>query len=202
MFFATSFLSEQRQKDTFSQLLCIFSWDYWEKDNGCHNVAKKWTINLKTKTKEKSSLKSASLVELHKNTGPNLCFSTYIKSLFHLNYHYLKLSWRNISVLPFQKLKSTRERIIRTFVSNFKTSHSIQTFILISYSNQPLSDKFLRFSLKIRSLVVRSQGVNRARNNTYFAKSKRRYFLFAPHPYTRDRTALNNSPPPGQVKSL
>ena len=122
MFFATSFLSEQRQKDTFSQLLCMFSWDYWEKDNGCHNVAKKWTINLKTKTKEKNSLKSASLVELHKNTGPNLCFSTYIKSLFHLNYH-LKLSWRNISVLPFQKLKSTRERIIRTFVSNFKTSH-------------------------------------------------------------------------------
>ena len=123
MFFATSFLSEQRQKDTFSQLLCMFSWDYWEKDNGCHNVAKKWTINLKTKTKEKNSLKSASLVELHKNTGPNLCFSTYIKSLFHLNYHYLKLSWRNISVLPFQKLRSTRERIIRTFVSNFKTSH-------------------------------------------------------------------------------
>ena len=123
MFFATSFLSKQRQKDTFSQLLCMCSWDYWEKDNGCHNVAKKWTINLKTKTKEKNSLKSASLVELHKNTGPNLCFSTYIKSLFHLNYHYLKLSWRNISVLPFQKLKSTRERIIRTFVSNFKTSH-------------------------------------------------------------------------------
>ena len=123
MFFAASFLSEQRQKDTFSQLLCMFSWDYWEKDNGCHDVAKKWTINLKTKTKEKSSLKSASLVELHKNTGPNLCFSTYIKSLFHLNYHHLKLSWRNISVLPFQKLKSTRERIIRTFVSNFKTSH-------------------------------------------------------------------------------
>ena len=103
MFFATSFLSEQRQKDTFSQLLCMFSWDYWEKDNGCHNVAKKWTINLKTKTKEKNSLKSASLVELHKNTGPNLCLSTYIKSLFHLNYHYLKLSWRNISVLPFKR---------------------------------------------------------------------------------------------------
>ena len=31
---------------------------------------------------EKLFTKSASLVELHKNTGPNLCFSTYIKSLY------------------------------------------------------------------------------------------------------------------------
>ena len=55
---------------------------------------------------------------------------------------------------------------------------------------------------KIRSLEVRCLRVNRARNNTYFAKSKRKYFLFAPPPhppprYLRDRTASNNLPPPG-----
>ena len=39
---------------------------------------------------------------------------------FHIKtYHYLKLSWRNISDLPFQKIKSIRVHIIRTFVSNF-----------------------------------------------------------------------------------
>ena len=37
-------------------------------------------------------------------------------------------------------------------------------------------------SLKIRSLEVRSHRVNPARNNTYFAKLKKRYFLFAPPP--------------------
>ena len=47
---------------------------------------------------------------------------------------------------------------------------------------QPLSDKFLLFSLKIRGLEVRSHRENRARNDTYFAISKRRYFLFAPPP--------------------
>ena len=54
---------------------------------------------------------------------------------------------------------------------------------------QPLSDKFLLFSLKIRGLEVRSHRENRARNDTYFAISKRRYFLFAPPP---------PSLPPGQ----
>ena len=65
---------------------------------------------------------------------------------------------------------------------------------------QPLSDKFLLFSLKIRGLEVRSHRENRARNDTYFAISKRRYFFFAPPPppYPRDRTASNNSSSPGQ----
>ena len=41
---------------------------------------------------------------------------------FHTKiYHYLKLSWRNISVLPNQKTKSVGVCIIRTLVSNFKT---------------------------------------------------------------------------------
>ena len=31
---------------------------------------------------------------------------------------------------------------------------------------------------------------------TYFEKSKRRYFLFVPLPYPRDRTASNNFRPP------
>ena len=39
-FFATSFLSVQKRNDTFSQLLWTFSWVYWEKDRGCHNVVK------------------------------------------------------------------------------------------------------------------------------------------------------------------
>ena len=44
---------------------------------------------------------------------------------------------------------------------------------------QPISDNFQRFSLKIRSLEVCShRPVNRARNDTYFAKSERRYFWF------------------------
>ena len=45
--FCYIFLSVQKQSDTFSQLLWLFSWVYWEKDNGCHNVVKTWTINLK-----------------------------------------------------------------------------------------------------------------------------------------------------------
>ena len=44
---------------------------------------------------------------------------------------------------------------------------------------QPISDNFQRFSLKIRSLEVCShRPVNRARNDTYFAKTERRCFLF------------------------
>ena len=45
---------------------------------------------------------------------------------------------------------------------------------------QPLSDKFLRFPLKIRSLEIRSHLANCARNDMYFAKSKTTYFWFAP----------------------
>ena len=36
---------------------------------------------------------------------------------------------------------------------------------------------------------------NRARNNTYFTKSKRSCFWSAPPPYPWDRTTSNNSPP-------
>ena len=60
---------------------------------------------------------------------------------------------------------------------------------------QPLSDKFLHFALKILSLDPQLRA-NRARNNTCFAKSKRSYF-WCSTPYSRDRTASNNSPPPG-----
>ena len=38
--FAPSFLSLQKQNDTFLQLLWTFPWVYWEKDNGRHNVVK------------------------------------------------------------------------------------------------------------------------------------------------------------------
>ena len=113
-FFATSFLSLQKQNDTFSHFLWTFSWVYWEKDNGCHNVVKTWTINSKRKSKKKISLKSASLIEHYIYQKPCIRFHTK-------TYHYLKLSWRNISVLSNQKIKSVRVCIIRTFVSNFKT---------------------------------------------------------------------------------
>ena len=122
-FFATSFSSVQKPNDTFSQLLWTFSWVYWEKDNGF----KTWTINLKLKMKMKKKLFKKLLLDrtLHENTGLNLCFSLYIRShciRFHIkNYHYLKLSWRNISALPFQKINSFQVRTMRTFISNFKT---------------------------------------------------------------------------------
>ena len=51
--------------------------------------------------------------------------------------------------------------------------------------------------LKIRSLEVRNHRVNHARNNTYFAKSKRRYFFICPAPYPRVRTTSNIFPLPG-----
>ena len=71
-----------------------------------------------------------------------------------------------------KKKKSIRVRIIRTFVWNFKSWWVIPL--------QPISDKFLRFPLKIRSLEIRSHLANCARNDMYFAKAKRRYFWFAP----------------------
>ena len=63
-FLQTSSWSVQKQNDTFSLLLWTFSWFYWQYGNGCHNVVKTWTINLKTKTKKKNSLKRASLIKL------------------------------------------------------------------------------------------------------------------------------------------
>ena len=51
--------------------------------------------NLKTKTKKKNSLKSASFTlldrTLHENTGPILCFSVYIKALHPFSYKNLSL---------------------------------------------------------------------------------------------------------------
>ena len=55
----TSFLSIQKQNDTFSQLLWTFSRVSWEKDNGCQNVVKTWTINLKMKRKKINSEEKA-----------------------------------------------------------------------------------------------------------------------------------------------
>ena len=51
--------------------------------------------------------------------------------------------------------------------------------------------------LKNTGLEVRSHRVSRARHDTYFTKSKKIYFSFAPSPYPRDRTALDNSPASG-----
>ena len=83
-FSATAFLFVQEQNDAFSQLSFLtFSWVYWKKVNGWHNVVKTWTINLKTKTKKKNNCLMRLLDRsLHENTRPNLCFSIiHIKSL-------------------------------------------------------------------------------------------------------------------------
>ena len=55
----------------------------------------------------------------------------------------------------------------------------------MSYSFPTTLRQIPAFSLKIRySLEVLSYRVNRARNSTYFAKSKRiKIFIFAPPPY-------------------
>ena len=91
-FFATSFSSSQKQNDTFSQLLWTFSWVYWEKDNGCHNVVKTWTINSKKKSKKKNSLKSASLIEHFMWTLDWISVSLYIsKALYSFAYKNLSL---------------------------------------------------------------------------------------------------------------
>ena len=81
----------------------------------------------------------------------------------------------------FCQKKSIRVRIIRTFVWNFKTYLKSTDFYfdkLSLFNHSPT--KFLRFSLKIRSLEVHSHLANSARNDTYFAKSKTTYFWFAP----------------------
>ena len=132
----------QKPNDTFSQLLIwTFSWVYWEKDNGF----KTWTINLKLKMKMKNSLKSASLIEHFMRTLDWISVSLYISSGSHCirfrikNYHYLKLSWRNISALRFQKINSLQVRIMHTFISNFKmlplnTSFNFEKLFLSKHS--------------------------------------------------------------------
>ena len=61
-----------------------------------------------------------------------------------------------------------------------------------SYSSPTTLRQIPAFSLKICSLEVCSRRVNRARNNTYFAKSKRRYFFISPTtlPPGQDRQGL------------
>ena len=90
---ATSFLSVKKQNDTFSLLLWTFSWVYWEKDNGCHNVVKTWSINLKTKKKKKNSLnKSASLIEHFMRTLDRISVSLYISKALN------SFSYKNLSI--------------------------------------------------------------------------------------------------------
>ena len=104
-------------------------------------------VIMKMKTKKKNSLKSASLIEHFMRTLDRISVSLYISKALYL------FSYKNLSLFK-AKLKE----------------YSVHGFIPL----QPLSDKFLRFSLKISSLEVRSHRVNHARNNTNFAKSKRR----------------------------
>ena len=87
MFFATSFWSVQKQNDTFSQLLWMFSWVYRKKDNGCHNLVKIWTINLKMKTKKKNSVKRASLIEHFIGRLDQISLSLFVsKALYSFSY--------------------------------------------------------------------------------------------------------------------
>ena len=87
MFFASSFWSVQKQNDTFSQLLWMFSWVYRKKDNGCHNLVKTWTINLKMKTKKKNSVKRASLIEHFIGRLDQISLSLFVsKALYSFSY--------------------------------------------------------------------------------------------------------------------
>ena len=126
--FGYFFFSVKKQNDTFSLLLWTFSWVYWEKDNGCHNVVKTWSINLKTKKKKKLFKQKRFLDRtLHENTGPNLCFSLHIKSLVWL----YSFSYKNLSIFkaklnkyfcpsfPENKIHSSTHHI-RTFVQIFQ----------------------------------------------------------------------------------
>ena len=100
-FSATAFLFVQEQNDEFSQLSFLtFSWVYWEKDNGCHNVVKTWTLNLKTKTKKKNnSLQCACLIEHFTRTLDRISVSlSYISKALYL------FSYKNLSLFE-AKLK-------------------------------------------------------------------------------------------------
>ena len=91
--FREFFVSVQKQNDTFSLLLWTFSWVYWEKDNGCHNVVKTWSINLKTKKKKKNSLnKSAPLIEHFMRTLDRISVSLYISKALN------SFSYKNLSI--------------------------------------------------------------------------------------------------------
>ena len=66
---------------------------------------------------------------------------------------------------------------MRPFVSNVPFSTDFNFDRLFLSNNSPT--KILCFSLKTRSLEVRSHRLNHAKTNTYLAKPRRRYFLFA-----------------------
>ena len=117
--FATfSFLEVYFPPRAPDQLSWTFFWVYWEKDNGCHNVVKTWTINLKLKTKKKNSLKNASLIEHFMRTLDWISVSLFISEPLH------SFSYKNLSLFKakLKKIKSFQVGIIRTFISNFKTS--------------------------------------------------------------------------------
>ena len=81
------FWSVQKQNDTFSQLLWMFSWVYRKKDNGCHNLVKTWTINLKMNTKKKNSVKRASLIEHFIGRLDQISLSLFVsKALYSFSY--------------------------------------------------------------------------------------------------------------------
>ena len=131
VFLGTSFWFVKKQNETFSQLSRTFSKVYWEKDNGCHNVVKTWTINLKTKTKKKILLKSASLTEQFIRTLDRISVYPYISKALSALYPFSYISFlifkarlKKYLCISFPKhnyIKCIRIRIILTFVSNFKT---------------------------------------------------------------------------------
>ena len=113
--FREFFVSVQKQSGTFSLLLWTFSWVCWEKDNGCHNVVKTWSINLKTKTKKKLFKQKRFLDRtLHENTVlDRISVSLYIsKALNSFSYENLsifkaKLNKYFCPSLPENKIRSS-----------------------------------------------------------------------------------------------
>ena len=88
------------KRHVFTTFMSVFP-EFFREGYGCYN---------ENENKEETLFKRCLLDRtLHENTGPNLCFSLKYQKpciCFHIKtYHYLKLSWRNISVRPFQKKK-------------------------------------------------------------------------------------------------
>ena len=157
-------------------------------------------VIMKMKTKKKHSLKSSSLIEHFMRTLNRISVSLYISKALYL------FSYKNLSLFKaklkeyfcpsFPKKENPFEYV--SYAHSFQIKKHTFKYRLLFPSNHSLTNFcILPKKYVVLSVEVCSHHVNHTGNNTNFAKSKRRYFLFAPPPFPRDRTTSNNSPPPG-----
>ena len=134
---------------------------------------------------QKKALKCLIVSTLDKNTMDWISVSDLysLRALYpfsytiYLNCLIIKARLMKYFFHSFAKKKSIRVRIIRTFVWNFKYWWAIPL--------QPISDKFLRFPLKIRSLEVRSH-LSKPREKWHVlprtSQNQRKDIFDLPHP--------------------